>query len=327
MTVKRRAFIQTGAALGASLIVPRAYAQSKALPNEDISIQKDSLPMQLYKSLNDEQQGKVCLPSSDVKRDYINNWWYVLPAHRLDNTFTQDQRVLIQDIVDSWHSEEHREGIRKQITEDQNRKQPSVAFFGKLEDLDFEMVFSGHHVTRRGLVNSLNGGGFGGRPIFYGNFGEKFRETKDHPGNPYWYQGLAFNRFLKTLDGSQRQKILVDIRPRSEKPELVIKKKEANFPGMPVSNLSKDQQEELKTSMKEMLAMFRSGDVTASMDSIHKSSIFDQLHISTYGGKFDIGGDGVYDTFQIEGPDMVWYFRGQPHIHCYLHIKDSVIPS
>ena len=70
-----------------------------------------------------------------------------------------------------------------------------------------------------------------------------------------------------------------------------------------------------------MLAMFRSDDVSATLDTIRSTKMIDDLYVSWYDGKFDIGSDKVWDTWQIEGPDMVWYFRGQPHIHSYFHLK------
>ena len=45
------------------------------------------------------------------------------------------------------------------------------------------------------------------------------------------------------------------------------------------------------------------------------------IYIARYDGKYDVGSDQVWDTWQIEGPEMVWYFRGQPHIHSYFHLK------
>ena len=73
--------------------------------------------------------------------------------------------------------------------------------------------------------------------------------------------------------------------------------------------------------MRGMLAMFRSDDVDATVGSIEARGMVNDLHISWYDGKFDVGGDKVWDTWQIEGPEMVWYFRGQPHIHSYFHLK------
>ena len=61
-------------------------------------------------------------------------------------------------------------------------------------------------------------------------------------------------------------------------------------------------------------------DVAATMKTIEDKKVVERLFISTYGGAYDIGGDKVWDTWQIEGPDMVWYFRGYPHIHGYFHL-------
>ena len=36
----------------------------------------------------------------------------------------------------------------------------------------------------------------------------------------------------------------------------------------------------------------------------------------------DVGGDGVWDTWQIEGPSMVWHFRGDPHVHTWVNIRE-----
>ena len=73
--------------------------------------------------------------------------------------------------------------------------------------------------------------------------------------------------------------------------------------------------------MGNMLAMFRKDDVAATLKTIETKRMIDQLHVSWYDGKFDLGSDRIWDTWQIEGPEMVWYFRGQPHIHSYFHLK------
>jgi hypothetical protein len=46
----------------------------------------------------------------------------------------------------------------------------------------------------------------------------------------------------------------------------------------------------------------------------------DNLHLSFYKGE-NIGDDEVWDVWQIEGPNMVSYFRGKPHVHAWLHIR------
>ena len=55
---------------------------------------------------------------------------------------------------------------------------------------------------------------------------------------------------------------------------------------------------------------------------------FDHLHMAFFNGKdpeghsYDIGDDGVWDVWQLEGPNMVWYFRGEPHVHTWVHVRE-----
>ena len=85
--MSRRLWIQAaGAAAGLSAIPSAdnllAAARSRV----------DSLPMQLYKSLSDSQKEKLCLPVDHPKRQYISNWWYIHPEHRIPTSFTADQQ-------------------------------------------------------------------------------------------------------------------------------------------------------------------------------------------------------------------------------------------
>lgn len=288
----------------------------------------DSLPMQLYKSMTDEQKAKVCLPINHPRRGYVSNWWYIHREHRIPGTFNADQQELVQQIFDSLHSREHQDAINKQVEIDQYgevKNAPAVGFFGTPDDKDFEFIYTGHHVTRRCNAHTDKGQGFGGNPIFYGHFRDEFNETRDHVGNPYWYQGKVFNKFVQELTDEQQAKGLVRAKPRSERANAVIKKRKTGIPGLDCGTLTDGQQKLLVETMRGMLAMFRTDDVDATLKSISDRKLVDQMHISWYSGKYDIGSDGVWDTWQIESPDMVWYFRGQPHIHSYFHLKTDVV--
>ena len=290
----------------------------------------DSLPMQLYKSLTDQQRQKVCLPANHERRQYVSNWWYIHPDYRIPSTFNADQQALIKRIFDSMHSDDHQDAVNQQVLLDQygdENNAPAAGFFGTPDDKDFEFIFTGHHVTRRCNAHSDKGLGFGGHPIFYGHYPhpetnsrENFNEAKEHTGNPYWYQGKLFNKFVGALDGKQQGLGLLANEPRSEQPAAVIQKQTAPK-GLNCAELSTDQKQLFVETMRGMLAMFRPDDVGATMASIEKNNIVDRLHVSWYAGKFDVGSDKVWDTWQIEGPDMVWYFRGYPHIHCYFHLN------
>jgi len=47
---------------------------------------------------------------------------------------------------------------------------------------------------------------------------------------------------------------------------------------------------------------------------------FDHLHLAFY-KNHDIGNDKVWDVWQIEGPNCLWFFRGDPHVHAWVNIK------
>lgn len=312
--VSRRDIVRT---LGA------ASALAALSPSKLFATKSDSKPMQLYKSMSDEQREKVCLPLNHPNRQKVSNWWYIHKEHRIHNTFNDDQQELIQQIFDSLHNPEYAEAINKQVKKDQYgqaKNTPAIGFFGSPKDKDFEFLYTGHHVTRRCNAHTDKGLGFGGGPVFYGHFDKKFTETKKHIGNPYWYQGLIFNEFIQALDGKQQAKALAGSRPRSERGN-VVSKKQSGWDGLSCAELSNDQKKQLMNTMRRMLEMFRQDDINATLATIEKAGMIDRLHVACYDGKFDLGNDQEWDTWQIEGPEMVWYFRGYPHIHTYFHVK------
>ena len=97
--------------------------------------------------------------------------------------------------------------------------------------------------------------------------------------------------------------------------------KTRELPGIPVSELSRDQKEHVHLVMNDLLAPFRKQDVDEAMKLI-TSNGFDNLHMTFYKNE-DIGNDGVWDIWQIEGPAMIWYFRGAPHVHTWVHIRQK----
>ena len=138
-TLTRRSWIQ----------VAGATAGLSALPSADnllaaAKTKSDSLPVQLYKSLSDEQKQKLVLPVNHPKRQYISNWWYIHPEHRIPTSFTREQQELIRTIFDSMHSPDHRAAVNNQVLIDQygeEKNAPSAGFFGTPEDENFEFIY------------------------------------------------------------------------------------------------------------------------------------------------------------------------------------------
>ena len=258
-----------------------------------------------------------------------NNWHIVKP--RVGELFDRDQQVMIREVFINIHSEEYRDQVLHQFLSDNRHGKDaseeasfasaSVAVFGEPGKGDFEFVFTGRHCTRRCDGNSVAGTAFGG-PIFYGHAAGGFEEGARHLGNVYWFQAKKKNELFQMLDGKQRALALLDKRGRREqKSETVaLTGKRSGLDGLLVSDMSADQKSKMSEVLADMLLPFRKEDREESLKLIKHQ--FDDLHLAFYQQQ-DIGNDGVWDVWQIEGPSMIWYFRGKPHVHAWIHIKES----
>lgn len=327
--VTRRGFVKTAAAgvaasaaIGAGIILPHTLARGDKRP----AASGETLVQQFYGSLNDEQKKKMLFPFDHALRHEIDNNWFITDAH-IAKTFNKDQQALILDIFKSLHSEEYIDTVLKQVEHD-NRgaggfDDCSVALFGQPGSGKFEFVLTGRHVTRRCDGDSTEGAAFGG-PIFYGHAAQAFNEKPDHPGNVYWYQAKRANEVFNMLDDKQRKAALLNTsRGENGADTVKLDDQSRTLAGLPVSELSKDQKAHVRKVMDDVLAPFRKADRDETMKLIEANQGFDKLHLSFYKGE-DIGDDGVWDVWQIEGPQMIWYFRGKPHVHTWVHVKQSV---
>ena len=283
----------------------------------------ETLVTTLYKSLTEQQMKAIVFPFDHPLRSKVDNNWHITPQ-RVGKDFSRDQQAMIREIFLKMHSPEYATRVLQQVEHDAGEAgfgDCSVALFGQPGTGKFEFVLSGRHVTRRCDGDSVEGVAFGG-PIFYGHAALSFNEAADHPGNIYWFQARRANEVFQMLDGKQRKLALLD-EPRAEQgtETVALTGKTRELPGIPVSELSRDQKEHVHLVMNDLLAPFRKQDVDEAMKLI-TSNGFDNLHMTFYKNE-DIGNDGVWDIWQIEGPAMVWYFRGAPHVHTWVHIRQK----
>ena len=316
----RREFLKTAAAVGAAAASLGVLGPAQAIAAPAEAQKSETLVAQLYQTLNEKQKTACTFAFDDALRSRVDANWHITKP-RIGKDFTNDQQALIRDIFRELHSEEYRDAVWKQVEHDGGFGDCSVAIFGQPGTGDFEFVLTGRHVTRRCDGDSVKGAAFGG-PIFYGHAAESDNETADHPGNAYWYQAKRANELFQALDGKQR-KIALKSAPRKERGNDTVKfaAKPSEMVGLPVGEMSSDQQELARKVMHDVLAPFREVDRIESMNLVEKNG-FDALHFSYY-QNLDIGKDGVWDVWQIEGPAMVWYFRGSPHVHTWVHIRES----
>ncbi|MFT4689356.1 MAG: hypothetical protein ACI9OD_001563 [Limisphaerales bacterium] len=314
----RRSFLKTSVAASAM-----AATGMTGIAKPSSAGKPETLVAQLYKSFNDEQRKKLCFDWSHKKRSEIEANWHIT-RDRIGTFLNADQQDLVKQIFMGLHSEEYAQTVFKQVEDDSGKKgfgDSAIALFGKPGSGKFEFVLTGRHCTRRCDGDSLEGAAFGG-PIFYGHAAGTGNEGPDHKGNAYWYQAKRANEVFQALDGKQRA-IALEAKGRNENGTKTVNLtgKKTGLDGIRMADLSKDQQGLVLATLSDLLAPFRESDRQEVMKLVAKNGT-ENLHMAFY-KKGDIGNDKVWDVWQIEGPAMVWYFRGSPHVHTWANIRAS----
>ncbi len=315
----RREFLQKGTqALAAGL-----FGTSLAAEPTVVMPKSETLVHQLYGSFDEAQKTALCFDWKDPRRLKVDNNWHITPQ-KLRDVLKADQQDLVREIFDGLHSEEYKKEVWRQFDQDNKSDggfaSSSIALFGAPGSGQFEFVLTGRHCTRRCDGDSEAGTAFGG-PIFYGHAAKGFYEKQDHEGNAYWFQAKRANEVFKALDGKQRELALLgDSRDETGNKTVKLTGKKTGLEGIPMTELSADQKGLVRQVIGDLLAPFRKEDVQESLKHIETAG-FDHLHMAFYKNQ-DVGNDGLWDVWQIEGPSMIWYFRGDPHVHCWAHIKE-----
>ena len=286
----------------------------------------ETLAGRLHASLTPAQRTKVCFPwdyrhpKFGLLRTRVgNNWNATEPAVKSD-FFTKDQQQLVREIFESliepdWHAR-----FDKQLDDDTGGfgHEQSIALLGEPGSGTFQFLLTGRHMTLRCDGDSAEHVAFGG-PIFYGHDAGGFNEEQDHPGNVFWPQAVAANGVYAMLDGRQRALALVDELPK----ETAIGFRAANgVAGIPVSELSADQRAELERVLGILLEPYRTADRDEVRGCLAKQGGLDRCRLA-FSKQGDIGNDGVWDNWRLEGPAFVWHFRGAPHVHVWVNIANT----
>lgn len=283
----------------------------------------------LYDSLTVEQRRVVCFDwnhttkSRGLLRTFVSNNWFVTEPRIRSDFYTRKQQDLIHDIFKGLVNPEWYERFLKQLRDDTGGKpwgaEQSIAIFGKPGEDRFEFVITGRHHTLRADGNSEDHVAFGG-PIFYGHAAEGFNEKPDHPGNVFWPQALEANKVWQMLDPEQRRQALVSESPNEA--EVGFQGAKARFPGLPVTGMSDEQKAQMRRVLALLMEPFRTEDQDEAMACLKAQGGLDACSLAFYADE-DIGKDGVWDNWRLEGPSFVWYFRGSPHVHVWVNVADD----
>lgn len=333
--LSRRQFLaQSAAAVGGLAAVPAALP---AIAEEAPARSAETLAGLLHASLSAEQRRQICVPWDYVHPKYgllrtrIANNWQASEPDVASDFYTADQQRLIRDIFEQLTQPEWHARFDKQLEDDAGGfgHSQSIALIGEPGSGRFQFLLTGRHMTLRCDGDAAKHVAFGG-PIFYGHDAGGFNEEPGHPGNVFWPQAVAANNVFAMLDGRQRKLALVDRVPRENAIAfrgVAASGKGVDAPGIPVSELSPDQRAELEKVLAILLEPFRTADQDETRTCLAAQGGLDACRLAFY-RQGDLGNDGVWDNWRLEGPAFVWHFRGAPHVHVWVNVADSAaIPT
>jgi len=281
-----------------------------------------------YDSLTEAQRKVVCFDwdhkdgQRGLLRTHISNFWAVTKPFVASDFYTKDQQRLVLDIFRGLFNPDWHERLLRQLKDDHGGKPfgggLSAAVFGKPGDGKFQFALTGRHFTARADGNSNDRVALGG-PIFHGHAATGYHEQKGHPGNIFWHQAVAANKLFSVLSGKQQEAALVTRRPIEE---AIPFRGDERLTGLPLSELSADQRGGIQDVLKVLVEPYRKADQEKISACLAKQGGLEKCSLTFY-RQGDIGDDGEWDNWRLEGPSFVWYFRGQPHVHIWIHVADD----
>ncbi len=331
-TENRRGFLKsvaTGAAAAAMGGAPFwAAPRASAAPTPKSAA--ETAVKAFYDTLTDAQKKTMCFdwdykhPERGLLRSHVSNFWPVSKPFITSGFYTKEQQAILFDVFKGVFNPDWHERFVKQLKDDHGGKPwgggLSCAIFGKPGTDKFEFVMSGRHMTIRADGNSASHVALGG-PIFHGHAPSGFNEKVHHPGNIFWHQAIEANKVYAMLSGKQQKLALVERRPKDEF-TVAFQGAEGKLSGMPCSEMSKDQKAGVEKVLQSLIEPYRKEDRDEVMECLKKQGGLDKCWLAFYKDG-DIGDDGEWDNWRLEGPAFVWYFRGHPHVHIWINVADD----
>ncbi len=332
----RREFLKAvgvaGVTAGALPLAAAAIESITARATRAAGGRPESLVELLYASLSAEQRRVICFAWDHMAgrrgllRTRVGANWRITDPEIEGDFYSADQRALIRAIFEGMTDPEWHARFDRQLQDDAGGfgRHQSIAIFGTPGESRFEFVLTGRHMTLRCDGNSAQHVAFGG-PIFYGHaagswWSGGFFEKPNHPGNVFWPQAIEANNLYAMLDGPQRELALLKRLPQEQ--AVGFQGAGGSFPGIPVSELSADQRGEAQRIVRSLIAPFRQSDRDEVVSALVAQGGLDRCSLAFYQER-DLGGDGLWDCFRLEGPAFVWYFRGAPHVHVWVNVADD----
>ena len=85
--------------------------------------------------------------------------------------------------------------------------------------------------------------------------------------------------------------------------------------------MSRDQKDAVRKVLGGLLDPYCEEYRRQVMQCLDKQGGLEACHLTFYQQKRM--SDDAWDNWRLEGPSFVWYFRGTPHVHIWIHVAED----
>jgi hypothetical protein len=296
-----------GAALGRFGLLPPSRSHDLAAPRE--------LAIRFFESLDAEDRKRACVDYDHPLRQYHNRgvWGGGVWVNPLNLGW--DQRRIVTDLLYAGLSA----AGRQRVPNEYYGKWPGVhsmyvLLCGDPRSPPYQLVLTGAHLNLRLGGSGREGAAFGG-PLVYGD--QRGDSVAGLPGNLYQFQLEIAERLFRSLRPPEQRLALQSTSPIQT--DIQLQGAEGSFAGVEIANLQAGSRAIARELIDAILSTYPAEDVAYAWECLEHNGGFERLFLSFYADS-EIGGSGRYQSFRLENPATVLYFRGSPHVHAFINI-------
>jgi hypothetical protein len=275
----------------------------------------DQIARDLLATLDPELKSRLQVDYDHAYRQYHNRGVWAGGVNVATGGFSRNQLSLIVDLMHSGLSAQGRQIIPNQLL----LKLPdavvnNLLICGEPGSAHCQILFTGPHLNLRIGGSNREGVAFGGPQVYGDQSGNK---EAGLPGNVYQPQFVAGMALFDALDTEQQALALQPDSPIQTRIE--VQGAGGVFAGVPVAEMTPIQQNLAKRMIDLTFAPYPQEDVAYAWQCLEANGGLSSLHAAFYeDSRYD--GRGGFQTYRLEGPSAVFYFRGFPHVHAFFNV-------
>ncbi|MEJ0006732.1 MAG: hypothetical protein WDM77_10325 [Steroidobacteraceae bacterium] len=280
----------------------------------------NDLATKVFEAVPETARARTCLAFDHPLRQYYNRGLPVGGLNVNAASLGWAARRALTDLIDLNLSPAGRTRVPQQDAMSLtgvNFKR--LLFFGDPRRGPYQALVSGVHLNLRLGGRCPENVAFGG-PQIYGD--QRGDGEIGLPGNAYRYQLAGAHRLWGALSAAERTAVRVARAPAQT--NIGLQGPAGRFDGLPVAELALPKRRLVRATIANMLDTYADGSY--AWDCLERNGGVEALHFADYDSDFQGGrraGDAPSQVFRLEGPAAVLHFRGEPHVHAFIHVAQA----